>query len=266
MMVILYYLCVHIGWRLSTPSYPTQMTQKLMYPPTHFTHPSTNLSEPALCGGGAQDGGPGDALQERGRRPDGDRLRCVIEYIVLCIDDTRSIFFGWVQSPPSINSTDFHPPSTNYTHSERGGNVGGHQARAGGTGARAGPGAGRGWAGGAGAAEAAGLFSLGLDAPDHAHRPAPVCRDADAWAVPGAFWGRLVGLQAWEGASSMFILHTTYELTRPYTQIQPEVVSKVQGELAAHVAALEEKREVAEVVEDVVDFEDYMVGGICVAA
>ena len=40
---------------------------------------------------------------------------------------------------------------------------------------------------------------------------------------------------------------------------QPEVVSKVQGELAAHVAALEEKREVAEVFEDVVDFEDYMV-------
>jgi hypothetical protein len=33
----------------------------------------------------------------------------------------------------------------------------------------------------------------------------------------------------------------------------------VQSELAAHVAALEEKREVAEVVEDVVDFEDYMV-------
>ena len=39
---------------------------------------------------------------------------------------------------------------------------------------------------------------------------------------------------------------------------QAEVVSKVQGELAAHVAALEEKKEVAEVVEDVVDFEDYM--------
>lgn len=33
----------------------------------------------------------------------------------------------------------------------------------------------------------------------------------------------------------------------------------MQGELAAHVAALEEKREVAEVFEDVVDFEDYMV-------
>lgn len=42
---------------------------------------------------------------------------------------------------------------------------------------------------------------------------------------------------------------------------QAEVVSKVQGRLAAHVAALEEKgKELAdEVLEDVVDFEDYMV-------
>ena len=40
--------------------------------------------------------------------------------------------------------------------------------------------------------------------------------------------------------------------------IQADIVSKVQNELAAHVSALEEKKEIAETVEDIIDFEDYM--------
>ena len=54
------------------------------------------------------------------------------------------------------------------------------------------------------------------------------------------------------------IVRRRFAETRMHGPYPPEMVAKVQGELAAHVAALEEKREVAEVVEDVVDFEDYM--------
>ena len=54
------------------------------------------------------------------------------------------------------------------------------------------------------------------------------------------------------------IVRRRFAETRMHGPYPPAVVAKVQRELAAHVAALEEKREVAEVVEDVVDFEDYM--------
>jgi len=54
------------------------------------------------------------------------------------------------------------------------------------------------------------------------------------------------------------IVRRRFAETRMHGPYPPAIVAKVQGELAAHVAALEEKREVAEIVEDVVDFEDYM--------
>lgn len=54
------------------------------------------------------------------------------------------------------------------------------------------------------------------------------------------------------------IVRRRFAETRLHGPYPPAVVAKVQRELAAHVAALEEKREVAEVVEDVVEFEDYM--------
>lgn len=54
------------------------------------------------------------------------------------------------------------------------------------------------------------------------------------------------------------IVRRRFAETRMHGPYPAATVAKVQGELAAHVAALEEKREVSEVVEDVVDFEDYM--------
>ena len=39
---------------------------------------------------------------------------------------------------------------------------------------------------------------------------------------------------------------------------QADIVAKVQNELTAHVNALEDKKEIAETVEDIIDFEDYM--------